>query len=225
MTGRDVPNILTGMAFPARRRKSHHDRRRCGGVPVQCRGPGQQLRAGVAAYHGVDDAGLHPAVPVPARLGGIGVGSGGAEGEVSAVLEDPDRQRGQLLVGAGEHRGDFFEELQRDPDHVHRVAQRHPSGQILRQQFEGPRGVVDVAVGVGHPLHEVRDGGLHDQRQAGSLGGFQLGEERQPFLHHPHGLGGKPAGILLQPPQQRFRDAVQQLQRRARRREVFVGHP
>ena len=222
---RDVPHVLAGVVFPARRRRADHDRRRRGGVPVQRGRAGQQFRTGVAAHHGVDDAGLHPAVPAAAGLGSVGVGRGRAEGQVAAVLENSHRQRRQLIVIAGHERRNFFEELHGDPQHVDRVPQRDPPGQILRHEFEGPGGVVDVAARVGHPLHEVHDGGLHDQRQAGPLRGLQLGEERQTVLHGRHRLGGEPTGILLQPPQQRLRNAVQQFQRRPRRRELLVGHP
>ena len=213
MTCRDIPHVLAGAIFSARWWSSHHHRRRRGGIPVQGGGPGQQFRTGVAAHHGVDDAGLHSAIPAPAGLGRVGVGRGGAEGQVTAVFENPDRQGGQLFVRAGQQRCNLFEELHGDPQHVDRVAQGDPPGQILWHQFERAGGVVDVAVRVVHPLHEARDGGLHHQRQAGPLGGFQLGEERQPLLHGRHRLGGKPTGVLLQPPQQRLRNVVQQLQR------------
>ena len=68
------------------------------------------------------------------------------------------------------------------------------------------------------------DRGLHDQRHAGSLGGLQVGEERQSVLHGRHRLGGQAPGVLLEPAQQRLGHRVQQDQRRAPRRQRIVVH-
>ena len=148
-------------------------RRRSGGVPVQRRRPGQQFGAGVTADHRIDDAGLHSAVPGAAGLGGVGVGAGRGEGQIAAVAQDAHRQRRHLLGVAGHHRDDLFEVLHRHPHHVDRLSQGDPAGEVLRHQFEGLRGVADLAGRVADPFGEVDDRGLHHQLHAGALGGLQ----------------------------------------------------
>ena len=106
-------------------------------IPPKSSSTREQGLLSVPTHNGINNGGLKPSVPGPARLGSGGIGHGGGKSNLPPVPKNSLGEHPPLVLISGEQRHLLLNDVHGDPNKLNGLPKRYPPRKIPRRLPKG----------------------------------------------------------------------------------------